>query len=173
MASALKNLSEYDESTIPSAEPFVFGIIVSEWNPEVTHALFEGCFDTLVKHGAQADKIHVMQVPGSFELPVAARIMNSRHSCDAVICLGCVIRGETRHDEYINHAVATGLMNLSITSGRPFIFGLLTTENLDQAKERAGGVHGNKGIEAAITAVRMAALRQGDQKNRKSIGFGS
>ena len=174
MASARKNLSEYDDTNLPAIHDFTFGIVVSEWNRDITHALYEGCYDTLLQHGAEADKVHTVQVPGSFELPVGARMLAARHNCDVVICLGCVIKGETRHDEYINNAVAQGLTNLSLTTGRPVVFGVLTPDTEEQAKARAGGAHGNKGVEAAVTAIRMAALRQDLQKaGKKSIGFGS
>ncbi len=171
MASALKNLSAYDESTVPDAAEMTFGIVVAEWNAAVTHALYEGCFDTLLQHGAKAENIFTMQVPGSFELPMGARLLAGKHNPDAVICLGCVIRGETSHNEYINHAVANGLVNLSIASGRPFIFGVLTPNDEQQALDRAGGQHGNKGVEAAVTAIRMAALKRGDREGKRKIGF--
>lgn len=172
MASALQNLSVYDESTIPSAAPFRFGIVVADWNATITHALYEGCISTLRKHGALEENIQTIQVPGTFELPAGARMLLGSSSPDAIICIGCVIQGETRHNEYINLAVANGLTNLSLTSGRPCIFGVLTPNNLEQALERAGGVHGNKGVEAATTAIRMAALRQQLSKGSKpSIGF--
>ena len=172
MASALKNLSQYDESNMPDAKDLVFGIVVADWNEKITHALYEGCYDTLLKHGAQADNIHTIQVPGSFELTVGARMLAGRHNCDAVICLGCVIKGETSHNEYINQAVAQGLTNLGLTSGRPFVFGLLTPNDEQQALDRAGGKHGNKGVEAAVTGIRMAALRQElKQAGKQRIGF--
>lgn len=170
MASALKNLSTYDESSIPSAREMKFGVVVAEWNAKITHALYEGCFDTLVKHGADPDNIHTIQVPGSFELPTGARLLQSRYKLDAIICLGCVIKGETSHNEYINNAVATGLTNMSLASGQPVIFGVLTPNTEEQALERAGGKHGNKGVEAAVTAIRMAALKQQLAENTK-IGF--
>lgn len=168
MASALKNLSSYDADTLPTAENMIFGIVVADWNEHITHALYEGCVETLVKHGATAENIHTVQVPGAFELPVGARMLAGRYNCDAVICLGCVIKGETSHNEYINSAVAQGLTNMSLTSGRPFIFGLLTPNDEQQALDRAGGKHGNKGVEAATTAIRMAALR----KELKQAGNG-
>ncbi|MBV6442079.1 MAG: 6,7-dimethyl-8-ribityllumazine synthase [Haliscomenobacteraceae bacterium CHB4] len=171
MASALKNLSQYDDNTLPAAGEMTFGIVVSEWNARITHALYEGCYDTLVKHGAKAENIYTMQVPGSFELPAGARLLTGKHNPDAVICLGCVIKGETNHNEYINHAVANGLVNLSIATGRPYIFGVLTTDDEQQALDRAGGVHGNKGVEAAVTAIRMAALKRGDKEGKRKIGF--
>jgi len=171
MASALKNLSDYDEQNVPAADEMSFGIVVAEWNAAITHALYEGCYDTLIKHGAKVENIHTMQVPGSFELPAGARILTGKHNTDAIICLGCVIRGETAHNEYINHAVANGLVNLSIATGRPYIFGVLTPNDEQQALDRAGGKHGNKGVEAAITAIRMAALKRGDKEGKRKIGF--
>jgi 6,7-dimethyl-8-ribityllumazine synthase len=173
MASALKNLSQYDENSIPSAKEMSYGIVVADWNAHITHKLYEGCYETLIKHGAEADNIHVVQVPGTFELPAAARMLAQRHSSiDAVICIGCVIKGETQHDEYINMSVANALQNLSIASGRPFIFGVLTPNNEAQALDRAGGKHGNKGVEAAVTAIRMSKIRE-DLSGRKkgTIGF--
>jgi len=171
MASALKNLSDYDETTIPNAEGLRFGIVVSEWNAEVTHVLYEGCYDTLIRHGVAAENIYTLQVPGAFELPAGARLLSSRHTPDAIICLGCVIRGETNHHDYINQAVAMGLMNMSVASGRPFIFGVLTPDNQQQAMDRAGGIHGNKGVEAAVTAIRMAALKNEVTTTKRKIGF--
>ena len=172
MASARKNLSTYDESDIPSGEAFKIGIVLAEWNKDITHALYEGCYDTLIRHGVKPEQIFTAQVPGSFELPAGARLLAGSESLDAVICLGCVIKGETRHNEYINQAVAQGLVNLSVASGLPFIFGVLTPDNEQQAKDRAGGKHGNKGVEAAVTALRMAGLRSSLQKKGKRIGFG-
>ena len=173
MASALKNLSSYDETDVPNAGEMTFGIVVSELNTDITHALYEGCYDTLLKHGARAENIFTMQVPGSFELTTGARILNSQQNVDAVICLGCVIKGETSHDEYINNAVAIGLTNLGISTGRPHIFGLLTTNNREQAIDRSGGKYGNKGIDAAVAAIRMAFLKKTtvQGKIKRPIGF--
>ncbi|MBL7774390.1 MAG: 6,7-dimethyl-8-ribityllumazine synthase [Saprospiraceae bacterium] len=171
MASALKNLSEYDAGNVPDASACSFGIVVAEWNAAITHALYEGCYDTLLQHGAKAENIHTIQVPGSFELPAGARLLHGRKNPDAVICLGCVIKGETNHNEYINQAVANGLVNLSIATGKPFIFGVLTPNDEVQALERAGGKHGNKGVEAAVTAIRMAALKRELTEPGKKIGF--
>lgn len=171
MASALKNLSDYRDDNMPNASDMTFGIVVAEYNAHITHALYEGCYDTLVKHGAKPENIHTMQVPGAFELPSGARLIASKHNPDAVICLGCVIKGDTSHNEYINQAVANGLINLGIATGRPFIFGVLTPNNEQQALERSGGVHGNKGVEAAVTAIRMAALKSESKSSKKTIGF--
>lgn len=171
MASALKNLSQYDAGNLPNASDFVFGIVVADWNAAITHVLYEGCYETLLQHGAKPDQIHTVQVPGSFELPAGARMLAGQHSPDAVVCLGCVIKGDTNHNEYINQAVANALAQMSIASGRAFIFGLLTTNDEQQAIDRAGGKHGNKGVEAAVTAIRMAALRKSSSGGKKTIGF--
>jgi len=171
MASAKKNLSTYNKKNMPSAKGISFGIVVSEWNASVTHALYEGCYNTLLKHGAKEDQIYTIQVPGSFELPVGAKMLLSRHNLNAVICIGCVIQGETKHNDYINNAVATGLTTLGVVSGKPVIFGVLTPNTEEQALERAGGKYGNKGVEAAATAIRMAAIGQDLKQAKKSIGF--
>jgi 6,7-dimethyl-8-ribityllumazine synthase len=171
MASVLKNLSVYDDASMPSAADMRFGIVIAAWNAHITHALYQGCLDTLLQHGAREEHIHVIQVPGSFELPTGARLLAGKHKLDAIICLGCVIKGETSHNEYINHAVATGLTNLSIASGQPVIFGVLTPNDEQQALDRAGGKHGNKGVEAAATAIRMAALKRELSTTKSKIGF--
>lgn len=171
MASALKNLSQYRESDLPSAEDMTFGVVVADWNEDITHKLYEGCYDTLVKHGAQPDRIHTLQVPGTFELPVGARMLSENQDIDAFICIGCVIKGETSHNEYINQSVAHGLVNLGIMSGKPYIFGVLTPNDHQQAVDRAGGQHGNKGVEAAVTAIRMVGARRSLQKEKGKIGF--
>ncbi len=171
MATSLKNLSDYNPADMPSAGEMSFAIVVSDWNPEITHALYQGCLATLLAHGAKEDKIHTIQVPGSFELPYGARLAIGHHNPDAVICLGCVIKGETKHDEYISMAVAGGLTNLSMASNRPVIFGVLTPNNMEQARDRAGGQHGNKGVEAAFTAIRMCALRKQLGNQKQKIGF--
>lgn len=173
MSSADKNLSTYDEDNLPSGEPYNFGIIVSDWNENITHALYQGCYDTLIKHGAKAENIHTIQVPGAYELPQGARILNQHKNLHATICLGCVIKGETSHNEYINNSVALALQNMAVASGKPFVFGLLTPNSMEQAEDRAGGKHGNKGVEAGVTALRMAALPDSLQSDSTtSIGFG-
>lgn len=172
MASALKNLSTYDENSMPDAQNMKFGIVVSDWNAHITHALYEGAFDTLVKHGANPEKIFTIQVPGAFELPVGARLLEGRDHPDALICLGCVIKGDTDHDKYINQSVASALQSLSIMASKPVVFGLLTVNNEQQALDRCGGKHGNKGVEAAQTAIRMVSLKNVMTKEgKKGIGF--
>jgi len=171
MASALKNLSAYNEANIPDVSNHKFGIVVSEWNTEITHALYQGAFDTLIKHGAKEENIHTAQVPGTFELPTGAKILAGQEKLDAVICIGCVIKGETSHNEYINMSVANALQTMSVMSGKAFIFGVLTPNTEQQAKDRAGGKYGNKGVEAAVTAIRMAVLKKEVGEPKSKIGF--
>ncbi len=171
MARKNKNLSGVDPKNSPSAEGMSFHIVTSEWNPEITSALESGARETLENLGCKAEDIHILAVPGSFELPAAAKLVIQTQKTDGVICLGCVIKGETRHDEYISQAVATGLTQLSILSGKPVIFGVLTTDNMEQAQARAGGSRGNKGVEAAVTAVKMATLKRSLTQEGTKIGF--
>ena len=156
MATALHNLSDYDSSTIPDASNMCFGIVVAEWNPEITGALLDGAVSTLEKHGALPENIHVKTVPGSFELIYGAHQMTLKGMYDAIIILGSVIRGETPHFDYICQGVTSGIARLNTTSEIPIIYGLLTTENLEQAKDRSGGKYGNKGDECAVDAIKMA-----------------
>ncbi|HYX09079.1 MAG TPA: 6,7-dimethyl-8-ribityllumazine synthase [Bacteroidales bacterium] len=159
MATSLKNLSDYDINSIPSAEGMRFGIVVAEWNHEITGALLEGCYNTLKKHGVEESEIIVKHVPGTFELTLGAQWMAEYDDFDGVICLGCVIQGETPHFTYICQGVTQGITKLNSDYNIPFIFGVLTTNTVEQAKDRAGGKHGNKGDEAAVTAIKMAALQ--------------
>jgi 6,7-dimethyl-8-ribityllumazine synthase len=148
-----------------------FGIVVSDWNKEVTDKLLNGCTEVLLSHRVAEEDIRTIRVPGSFELPMGAKNILNREKFDAIICLGCIIKGETRHDEYISQAVANGCMQLGLLSNTPIIFGVLTPKTYDQALERAGGTHGNKGIEAATTALRMAELRKQVGSPPHKIGF--
>lgn len=159
MASSLKNLSDYDPATIPDGSAYKVGVVVSEWNEEITAALLEGALSTLQKHGVSRKNIEVRTVPGSFELPYGARIVAEKFLPQVVICLGCVIQGETKHFDYICQGVTRGITELNLDYDIPFIFGVLTTDNRQQAMDRAGGKYGNKGDEAAVTALKMAALR--------------
>jgi 6,7-dimethyl-8-ribityllumazine synthase len=158
MATHLKNLSDFSGTTIPSAAPYSFGIVVAEWNAEITNALYQGAYKSLIDNGALPQNIHSYPVPGSFELTSAADILLKNSNVDAVICLGCVIQGETKHFDFICNAVANGLSNVAIKYSKPVIFGVLTTDNQQQAIDRAGGKHGNKGDEAAITAIKMVSF---------------
>lgn len=144
---------------MPDASGMRFAIVVSEWNHLITESLYKGAVDTLMSLGCPENNIIRKDVPGSYELPLAAKWLIESATPDAVICIGCVIQGETRHFDFICQAVSNGIMQLGLQTGIPVIFGVLTPENQQQALDRAGGKHGNKGIEAAQTAVRMAALR--------------
>ena len=155
------NLSDYNPETIPSGAGMKIGIVAAEWTPQITNALCEGAYSTLLANHVAETDITVIRVPGSFELPTgAATLLNSNNNYDAVICLGCVIQGETRHFDFICSAVSNGLTNLSLQDGRPVIFGVLTTNNMQQAIDRSGGKHGNKGVEAAVTAIKMVAMQK-------------
>lgn len=155
MASNQKNLSDYSQTNIQDISSKKFAIVVSEWNETITGALYAGAVDTLLAHGAKQENIIKKDVPGSFELSLGAQWMAEKEEIDAVICLGCVIQGETHHFDFICDAVAQGVTNVSLKFNKPVIFGVLTPENQKQALDRAGGKHGNKGDEAAITAIKM------------------
>src|SRR6187455_1278192 len=156
---------------LPDGKPYKVGIVISQWNSKITSLLLEGAKETLTKAGVLPDNIEELSVPGSFELPWGARQLMKADKKDGIICLGCLIQGETKHDEYIASAVSNGIMQLSIMSGLPVIFGVLTTHTVEQAKERAGGSHGNKGSEAAAAALQMAKIRKGESGEKKKIGF--
>jgi 6,7-dimethyl-8-ribityllumazine synthase len=164
MATLLKNLSDYDASSVPSAENMKFGIVVAEWNAEITNALLDGAVKSLLKQNVKEDNITVKYVPGSYELPLGAQLFLENTDVDAVIILGCVIQGETRHFDFICDAVGQGVMKLNLDYVTPVIFGLLTTNTQQQAIDRAGGKHGNKGDEAAITAIKMVDLVRNSTK---------
>ncbi|MDG5800025.1 6,7-dimethyl-8-ribityllumazine synthase [Marinilabiliaceae bacterium ANBcel2] len=155
MATSLKNLSSYNKESVPNASWMKFALVVSEWNSEVTDALYKGAYNTLIKHGANKENIITAGVPGSFELTSAARNIAKRTDVDTVICIGCVIEGDTPHFDYVCQGVTQGITALNVKYKIPFIFGVLTTNNQQQALDRAGGKHGNKGDEAAITAIKM------------------
>lgn len=159
MSTADKNLSVFSTEELPEIANKKFAIIVAEWNSEVTEKLFEGAFQTLIQHGALVQNIERSNVPGSFELTLASHWYAQREDVDAVIALGVVIQGETKHNDYINHAVAQGITNVGIKNNKPVIFGVLTPNTMQQAVDRAGGIHGNKGDEAAITAIKMVGLK--------------
>ena len=150
MATAYHNLSDYDFNSVPDASEMRFGIVVSEWNSNITGALLDGAVKTLKKHGAKDENIHVQTVPGSFELTYG-----SAHKFDAIIALGCVVRGDTPHFDYVCAGTTQGIAHLNATTDTPVIYGLITTNNMEQAEDRAGGKLGNKGDECAITAIKM------------------
>ena len=136
------------------------GIVVSGWNAEITEAMFLGAKETLIKAGVQESDIIRQDVPGSFEIPLGAKFLLNSIKADAIICIGCIIKGETRHFDFICQAVSTGIMQLGLEYKIPVIFGVLTTDTLQQAIDRSGGKHGNKGVEAAVTAIQMAAIKR-------------
>ena len=154
-----KYFSEINPADYPSAPSLRIGIVVSSWNAEITGAIFKGAHETLITCGIKKENIFRADVPGSFELPLGAQICFEKNKCDAVICLGCVIRGETPHFDYICQSVSKGIMDLNLKFGIPFVFGVLTCDTIEQARERSGGKHRNKGVEAAVTAIKMAVLK--------------
>lgn len=153
------NLSDYDPTAVPDGKEYRIGVIAAEWNSGVTDALLQGAVDTLRQHGVKEENLTVRRVPGTFELSAAADMMLAANSLDAVICIGCVVQGETRHFEFICQAVSQGLTNVALQHHRPVIFSVLTTDTIQQALERAGGRHGNKGVEGAVTALKMIAYQ--------------
>lgn len=160
MATANQNLSDYDRERVPDASGMKFAVVIAEWNAEITDALASGAIETLKRHGAQPENILVHHVPGSFELSFGAQLMLESTPADAVICIGSVIRGETSHFDFVCQSVSQGVKDVSLDYHRPVIFGVLTDDNLQQAKDRSGGKHGNKGDEAAVSAIKMVALQQ-------------
>ena len=159
MATKNQNLSDYDKNTIPSAKDFRFGIVVSEWNSNITEGLFNGANDTLIAHGVRDKNIVRWNVPGSFELIYGSKRMIEQ-KVDAVIAIGSVIQGETKHFDFVCEAVSQGIKDLNINSDTPVIFCVLTDNTMEQGIERSGGKHGNKGVEAAVAAIKMASLRE-------------
>lgn len=159
MATVNKNLSTYDKATIPNAKDFRFGIVVSEWNENITEGLFEGAVAALKENGVLDDNIIRWNVPGSYELVYGAKHMQKTQEVDAIIAIGSVIQGETKHFDFVCSATAHGIKDLNVQSDIPVIFCVLTDNTLEQAIDRSGGKHGNKGIEAAVAAIKMAALR--------------
>lgn len=160
MSTQLKNLSQTTLQSDKAFKKYRIGVVVADWNPDITHALMNGAVDFLKQQGVKDKNIEVKFVPGSFELPLAASWMAHRKDIDAVITLGCVIQGETRHFDFICDACAHGVMQVGLDTHKPAIFGVLTTQNQQQALERAGGKHGNKGVEAAETALKMLLLQE-------------
>jgi len=161
MATAGNNLSAYDKTTIPNAKDFRFGIVVSEWNDKITNGLFQGAFDAFLDCGAIKENIVSWNVPGSFELIYGCKKMQESYDMlDAIIVIGCVIQGETKHFDFVCEGVTQGIKDLNIQSDIPVIFCVLTDNTEQQSIDRSGGIHGNKGTEAAIAAIKMAQLRK-------------
>lgn len=166
-----KSGSNLDNVVIDDIHSIKIGVVQSQWNELITNKLLEGAKKTLLDKGINPDHLLVHQVPGAFELPIGAKFLLNHTKLDAVICLGCVIKGHTDHDKYINHAVANGITQLGLLSNVPIIYGVLTPNNEEQALERAGGSEGNKGAEAAQTALSMIQLKKKLHPEKKSIGY--
>ena len=163
MATEGKNLSEYDKNKVPNAKEFRFGIVVSEWNENITEGLYNGALEVLKENGVTEDKIVRWDVPGSFELIYGCKKMQETYSdnmLNAIIAIGSVIEGETKHFDFVCQAVSQGIKDLNVLNDIPVIFCVLTDQNMQQAIDRSGGKHGNKGAEAAVVAIRMAQLRK-------------
>ncbi len=159
MSSKQKSLSEHKKFTPRHSAKFKIALAVSEYNEDITFALRDGAIKTLAGYGVKEKNISVTLVPGAFELPLAAKLLYQHKKVDAVICLGCVIKGDTDHDIYINNAVSKAIMDLGLETGAPFVFGVITPNNMQQAKDRAGGKHGNKGVECAVAALKMLEMK--------------
>ena len=155
---ATTNLSHYDKASIPTAKPFRFGIVVSEWNDTITEGLYQGAYDALIENGVLPNNIIRWNVPGSFELIYGSKKMQEQ-MVNAVIAIGSVIQGETKHFDFVCEAVSQGIKDLNVIRETPVVFCVLTDNNMQQAIDRSGGKHGNKGTEAAIAAIKMAELR--------------
>ena len=155
MTEKKKNLSEFKPFEFSSAKNTRIGIVVSEWNDRITDSLLKGAEESLLEHGILTENILVKHVPGSFEPPLGAKWMLEKSNVDAVICIGCIIQGETRHFDFIAQAVADGIMNVGLEFSKPVIFSVLTCNSMEQAEDRAGGKHGNKGVEGAVSALKM------------------
>ena len=159
MATQNNNLSDYKKDSLPDVSNLRFGIVVSQWNDDITDGLFKGAYETLLDCGISSDNILKLEVPGSFELIYGSKILYKKN-CDAIICLGSVIQGETKHFDYVCQGVTNGIKDLNISLDIPVIFGVLTDNTKEQAINRSGGKHGNKGVEVAITAIKMAYLNR-------------
>jgi len=171
MSSKDQNLSTKQSTSQRDLSKKKVGIVVSRWNDDITSALAKGCRETLLSEGLPEDQLFELTVPGSFELPYGAKVLINKYKLNAVVCIGCVIKGETKHDEYINNAVATGITALGLSANIPVIFGVLTPNTKEQALDRAGGKYGNKGVEAANTAIEMMCLSEDLPDHNTKIGF--
>ena len=161
MATQYHHLSDYDAETLPERsviEEQRYAIVVADWNPEVTFALCEGAISTLEKEGVKKENVHVFHVPGTFELTYAASVLQKQMLFDAIIVIGCVVQGDTPHFTFVCQGVTQGITQLNVDAVCPIIFSVLTTDTMQQALDRAGGSLGNKGVEGAITAIKMANL---------------
>lgn len=161
MATAEKNLSAYDKNEIPYGADFMIGIVVSEWNDDITLNLLKGAKQTLLDNGVEEDNIIVKFVPGAFELPLACQwLLESDEDIDGVIAIGCVIQGETKHFDFVCQAATEGIMRVNLEYNTPVTFCLLTDNTKQQSIDRSGGKHGNKGVECAIACLKMIGLQE-------------
>lgn len=160
MATVGKDLSAYDKTTMPDASKMQFGIVVSEWNEEITNGLLNGALSVFNEMNVPQENVHIMHVPGSFELIFGSKLMQKRKELDAVIAIGSVIRGETAHFDFVCSGVTQGIADLNIQGDIPVVFCVLTDDNIQQSRDRSGGKHGNKGAEAAVVAIRMAHINK-------------
>jgi 6,7-dimethyl-8-ribityllumazine synthase len=161
VATSLKNLSAFDKDTIPNGADFSIGIVVSEWNGHITSKLLEGAMETLLGAGVKETNIHIKQVPGAFELPLGAQWLAQDNKIDGVIAIGVVIQGETRHFDFVCSGTTQGIVEVTLKYNKPIGFCLLTDNTEQQSIDRAGGKYGNKGVEAAVTVLRMIELKKG------------
>lgn len=171
MATAGKNLSSYDKDKIPNAKLMRIAIVVSEWNEKITSQLLVGAKESLVDNGCLEEHILIEYVPGTFELPVGAQFILESKEVDAVICIGSVIQGETRHFDFVCNGAALGIKDIAIKHNKPVIFCVLTDMNEQQALDRSGGKHGNKGTEAGIAAIKMVDLKNRLTSRHQTAGF--
>ncbi|MFV7236834.1 MULTISPECIES: 6,7-dimethyl-8-ribityllumazine synthase [Flavobacterium] len=160
MATVNKNLSDYDKNSVPNAKDFRFGIVVSEWNDSITEGLYKGAIEALLENQVPSQHIIRWNVPGSFELIYGSKKMLQTQNVDAVIAIGCVIQGQTKHFDFVCEGVTQGIKDLNVQTDIPVIFCVLTDNTMQQSIDRSGGIHGNKGTEAAIAAIKMAYIRQ-------------
>lgn len=160
MATASVDLSQFNREELPDTSGMHFGVVVAEWNEEITEALYQGAFDTFLATGTPRNQITRINVPGAFELPYGARLLCQKDLFDAVLVIGCVIEGETRHFDFVCQGVTQGITQLNLDYDTPVIFCVLTDQNKEQSVARSGGAHGNKGVECAVSAIKMAALRR-------------
>jgi 6,7-dimethyl-8-ribityllumazine synthase len=160
MATAHTNLSEYDKELIPNASEMSFGIVVSEWNANITDNLLKGAYKALIDNGVLPANIIVKHTPGAYELPLAAQLLIENTKVDGVVAIGSVIQGETKHFDYVCEAVSQGIKDVNLKYGKPVAFCVLTDSTMQQGIDRSGGKHGNKGIECAVAAIKMVALKK-------------
>jgi len=159
MATINQNLSEYNEELVPNGAEFTIAIVRSEWNGDITSNLAMGAEEALLENGVLQENILNVDVPGAYELPLVAQWLAENNDIDAVVCIGTVIRGETSHFDFVSQAVSQGIKDVGLKTGKPIVFGVLTDDNKQQSIDRSGGIHGNKGIEAGVTALKMLGLK--------------